>query len=102
MSSLSIIDKIRNLHDLENIVKSFTSSDLKQHVGDVLSAAAVSPVSITKHDKPRFVLMSVEEYERRRTSPDPRKVFAVEETPDEVHDVLMEALDRQLEDLTRE
>lgn len=83
-------------------MKSFTSSDLKQHVGDVLSAAAVHPVAITKHDKPRFILMSVEEYERRHPSLDPRKVFAVEETPDEVHDVLMAALDRQLEDFARE
>ena len=40
-------------------MKTFTSSDLKQNVGDVLMAAAREPVSITKHDKARYVLMDV-------------------------------------------
>jgi len=82
-------------------MKTFTSSDLKQNVGDVLMAAAREPVSITKHDKARYVLMSVEEY-NRRASKDPRKVFAVEETPSDIHDILMASLDRQLEDLNHE
>ena len=83
-------------------MKAFTSSDLKQNVGDVLFAASNGPVAITKHDKARYVLMTLEEFDRRKLNSDPRKVFTVEETPDEVHAVLMEELDRQLGDLNND
>jgi len=80
-------------------MRTFPSTELKQNVGDVLSAASSGPVVITRNHKPRFVLMSVEEYERREHGRDPRQVFAVEETPDELNDLLAGALDRQIDEL---
>ena len=44
-----------------------TTGDLNKQVGDVTDAAAREPVVLTKHRKPRFVLMSYEYYERMRT-----------------------------------
>lgn len=63
-------------------MKNYASSELKQNLGDVLAAAAQEPVSITRHNKPRYVLMSVEAYERRFAK-DTRRSYAIEEAPDE-------------------
>lgn len=38
---------------------------------------------LTKHRKPRFVLMSYEYYERMRTCGDPRSVHRASEMPEE-------------------
>ncbi len=63
-------------------MKNYASSELKQNLGDVLAAAAQEPVSITRHKKPRYVLMSIEAYETR-FSADTRRAYAIEEAPDE-------------------
>ncbi len=44
-------------------MKTIPTTELKQNLGDVLAAAAVEPVTLTRHGKPRFVLMSIEAYE---------------------------------------
>jgi prevent-host-death family protein len=78
-------------------MQSFPSTDLKQTLGDVLAAAAQSPVAITRHSKPRFVLMTIEEYERRAA--DPRRSYALDEIPPEHQEMLDAALTRQLNEL---
>lgn len=70
-------------------MRSYASTDLKQNLGDVLAAASQEPVSITKHQKPRYVLMSVEAYEARM-SRDPRRSYATSEMSDE-HLAILEA-----------
>jgi prevent-host-death family protein len=81
-------------------MQSFPSTDLKQTLGDVLAAAAQSPVAITRHSKPRFVLMTIEEYERRAAH-DPRTSHATAEAPQEHLDMLLADIDRQLDELGR-
>lgn len=44
-------------------MKEFPASALIHNAGDLFEAAAVAPVIITKHHKPRFVIMSVDHYE---------------------------------------
>ena len=83
MLHLSILDKWR--HDM----RSFPSADLKQTLGDVLHAASQEPVTITRHKKPRYVLMSVRGYELRFQR-DEREAHAVEEMPAE-HLEMLEA-----------
>lgn len=63
-------------------MRSFPSTHLKQTLGDVLDAASYEPVAITRHKKPRYVLMSIRDYEQRFKK-DERQAFAVEEMPDE-------------------
>lgn len=82
-------------------MKSVTSTDLKQSLGDVLATAAREPVTITRHGAPRYVLMSMENYERRERK-DSRKAYRVEDTPDDLADLLISALERQLGKLTGE
>ncbi|MEJ6844625.1 type II toxin-antitoxin system Phd/YefM family antitoxin [Sinorhizobium fredii] len=47
-------------------MREFSTGDLNKQVGDVTDAASREPVVLTKHRKPRFVLMSYEYYERMR------------------------------------
>ena len=61
-------------------MRSFPSTDLKQTLGDVLEAASHEPVAITRHKKPRYVLMSIRDYEQRFAK-DERQAFAVDEMP---------------------
>jgi prevent-host-death family protein len=82
-------------------MKSVSSTDLKQSLGDVLATAAREPVTITRHGAPRFVLMSMEAYERRQPK-DSRKAYTLETAPDEHIAMLTEAVSRQLKALERE
>lgn len=79
-------------------MRSFPSTHLKQTLGDVLDAASHGPVAITKHSKPRFVLMSIREYEERFPK-DRRKAYTVDEMPAE-HLALLEAAAAKLEEET--
>lgn len=76
-------------------MRSFPSTHLKQTLGDVLDAASHAPVAITKHSKPRFVLMSMKEYEQRFPS-DERKAYGVEEMPAD-HLAMLESAAADLE-----
>ncbi|MER8488627.1 type II toxin-antitoxin system Phd/YefM family antitoxin [Mesorhizobium australicum] len=61
-------------------MKHYPSTDLKQNLGDVLAAASQQPVSITRHNRPRYVLMSIEAYEARFGN-DSCRVYAAEDAP---------------------
>ncbi|EJZ19975.1 type II toxin-antitoxin system Phd/YefM family antitoxin, partial [Rhizobium sp. Pop5] len=63
-------------------MRQFTTADLNKQVGDVTDAASREPVVLTRHSKPRFVLMSYEHYERMRSGTDPRRAHAISEMPD--------------------
>ncbi len=63
-------------------MKAFPATDLKQNTGDVLDAANREPVTITRHNKPRYVLMSVDAYKARFPN-NPRQAIAVDEMPDD-------------------
>ncbi|WP_341487164.1 type II toxin-antitoxin system Phd/YefM family antitoxin [Pararhizobium sp. A13] len=64
-------------------MRQFTTRDLDKQVGDVTDAAAREPVVLTRHNNPRFVLMSYEHYERMRAGADSRRAYRVSEMPDE-------------------
>jgi prevent-host-death family protein len=49
-------------------MKQFSSLDLQQKTGEVQRSAFVEPVVITNHGKPRFVMVTVEEFARLKTS----------------------------------
>ena len=72
-------------------MRSFASTELKQHLGDVLAAAERGPVAITRHRKRRYVLMDAETYEAR-FPPDPRSSHATADMPPEHVALLEEAL----------
>lgn len=75
-------------------MRSFSTHDLNKQVGEVTDAAAKGPVVITRHRKPRYVMMSYELFERMRQSADPRRTFGAGETPGELAELFGAELDR--------
>ena len=75
-------------------MRSFTTHDLNKQVGDVTDAAAKAPVLITRHRKPRFVMMSYEHDQRLAEATDPRRAYCPGETPDGVASLFGDELDR--------
>ena len=45
-------------------MRTFSSADAKNHFGELVDAARLAPVAVTKYDKPFVVVMSAEEYQR--------------------------------------
>jgi prevent-host-death family protein len=75
-------------------MRSFTTSDLNKQVGEITDAARRAPVVITHHRKPRFVLMSLDHYQRLRGSEDPRRAYGIGETPDDIAAQFADELDK--------
>ena len=73
-----------NIMDIRDVMRSFSTHDLNKQVGDVTDAAAKAPVIITRHRKPRFVMMSYEHYRRLAEATDPRRAYGAGETPDDI------------------
>ena len=51
-------------------MRQFSSLDLQQQSGEIQRSAAMSPVVILNHGKPRSVMMSVEEFRRLKMAAD--------------------------------
>lgn len=71
----------------------FTTSDLSRKSGDIIAEAMRAPVMITQRNKPRLVLMNIEDFERLRAHGDTRKAYRVEDMPDEHVTMFAEALE---------
>lgn len=63
-------------------MRQFSATDLANKTGDVLALAAQQPVVITRHGKPRFVVLTKEEFEALRQSKDSQTAHHV----DDLHD----------------
>jgi prevent-host-death family protein len=78
-------------------VNTFRAADLTRNTGDLFEAAAREPVAITKHRKPRFVVMSYDRLDELTRSATQR-TYRIDELPPGLGGVLDAALDRALED----
>ncbi|MFC6763380.1 type II toxin-antitoxin system Phd/YefM family antitoxin [Sulfitobacter porphyrae] len=59
------------MHDLPE----FKAADLTRHTSDLFDAAIRSPIAITKHRKPKFVLMSMDQYQQLTRGPRNRLIW---------------------------
>jgi hypothetical protein len=75
-----------------NPITSFSTVDLVKKLDMVKAAALKAPIAVTEHRKPKFILMSVEDYERMRGGTNPHQAFKAEDTPDFIFDVFGDAL----------
>jgi prevent-host-death family protein len=71
----------------------FTTSDLSRRSGDIIAEALRQPVTITQRDKPRLVVLSVEDYERLREFADHRWVGTIDDMPDDLFEDLVQAIE---------
>ena len=75
-------------------MRQFSSTDLGNRTGDVLAAAAREPVAVSRHGKRRFVLLTIERYERFKTFGDPRIARRTADIPPEEGALLVAELTR--------
>ncbi|HTV67286.1 MAG TPA: type II toxin-antitoxin system prevent-host-death family antitoxin [Rhizobiaceae bacterium] len=74
-------------------MRQFSTVELTQKIGDVTHLASREPVAITQHRKRRFVLMSIEDYERLVSRGDTRQVWTAKTVPSELVDEMEAALE---------
>lgn len=70
-------------------MRSFSFSDLNRQSGDVLDAALVEPVTLTKRGKPKIVMMSMAEFERLAYP----RVYPIDDMPDDIREELLAGLE---------
>lgn len=73
-------------------MRNFSATELANKTGDVLAAAAQEPVSIQRHGKTRYVLLSVEQFERLDARADQRRAIHVDDLDDSEAHAMMTAL----------
>jgi prevent-host-death family protein len=62
----------------------YSTSDLSRKSGDIIAEALRRPVIITQRNKPRLVLLSIEDYRRLTATTDTRKAGRLETMPDDL------------------
>jgi prevent-host-death family protein len=83
-------------------MRTFALSELARNSGAVRHEAARAPVAITDRNRPRFVLMAIEDYEKlSRRAQDPRRVLDLVNLPAAEAEIVGEALDRLILDEDR-
>tara|TARA_R110002020_G_scaffold462750_1_gene682408 strand:- start:1220 stop:1474 length:255 start_codon:yes stop_codon:yes gene_type:complete len=78
-------------------MKQYTFSDMNRVSGEILEAAMIEPVVLTKHGKEKLFVLSARDYHRMRGEPSPTKSYSLHGAPDDVHQELMSGLDAILE-----
>ncbi|MCZ8159065.1 MAG: type II toxin-antitoxin system prevent-host-death family antitoxin [Rhizobiaceae bacterium] len=72
---------------------SYTTSDLSRKSGDIIAEALRHPVTITQRNKPRLVLLNIDDYERLMRQSDRRSVATLQTMPDELFAEFEDAVD---------
>ncbi|GAB1477617.1 type II toxin-antitoxin system Phd/YefM family antitoxin [Paracoccaceae bacterium] len=73
----------------------FKAADLTRHTSELFDAAIRSPVAITKHRKPKFVLMSMDQYQQLAKGAT-QQVHLLDEMPDDLKALMIEGLERDM------
>lgn len=73
----------------------FKAADLTRHTSELFDAAIRSPVAITKHRKPKFVLMSMDQYQQLAKGAT-QQVHMLDEMPDDIKALMIEGLERDM------
>ncbi|KAA1179956.1 type II toxin-antitoxin system prevent-host-death family antitoxin [Rhizobium tropici] len=63
-------------------ISSYTTSDLSRKSGDIIAEALRHPVTITQRNKPRLVLLNIEDYERLMRQSDARAAGTIDTMSD--------------------
>lgn len=80
-------------------MRMFSTVDLLRDIKTVTMAADRQPIAITQHRKPRYVLMTYDDFESlSRRAEDPRRVYGAGETPPELANIILPELDALIED----
>ena len=78
-------------------MKQFSATELANHTGDVLAAAAQAPVSIARHGKARFVVLTAEQYALIQARGDSRRVVDLMSLSDDEAERLVQELQHSID-----
>ncbi len=78
-------------------MKQFSFSDMNRASGEILEAALIEPVALTKRGKEKLVILRAEQY-RRLIGGSHTVAYGLDDAPDAIHAELMTGLDALLED----
>lgn len=73
--------------------ETYSTSDLSRKSGDIIAEALRHPVTITQRNKPRLVLLNIEDYQQLIRQADRRTVGTIETMPDELFAELENAVE---------
>ena len=73
-------------------MKQFTFSEMNRSSGEILEAALVEPVVLTKHGKEKLFVLSAREFHRLRGDAS-TTAYTLHDAPTAVHDELMAGID---------
>jgi prevent-host-death family protein len=82
---------------MEGAMKQFSFSDMNRASGEILEAALVEPVTLTKRGKEKLVILTAEQY-RKLVGHSHTVAYGLDDAPDAVHDELMSGIDEILDD----
>jgi prevent-host-death family protein len=76
-------------------MREFSFGQLSRKSSEVTAVADREPVALSRHRKPRYVLMSYDDFKAMTAQlADRRRAYAAENTPENVTEWLLPALDR--------
>lgn len=82
-------------------MQTFTMTQLAHETGMVADAVDREAAMITRHGRPRYVMLRADDYERLfKRLQDPRRVLRADETPEDIVSLLADDL-ASLDDATR-
>jgi hypothetical protein len=76
------------------MMQKFSTVELLRDIKTVTMAADRQPVAITQHRKPRYVLMTYDDFAAMKQSADPLKVYGPHEAPPDMVALMGPELDR--------
>ena len=79
-------------------MEKFSTVELLRDIKTVTMAADRQPVTITQHRKPRYVLMTYDEFEALKSRGDPRRTYGPNEAPSDLAAMIIPELDRLIEE----
>lgn len=74
----------------------YSTSDLSRKSGDIIADALRHPVTLTQRNKPRLVVLNIEEYEEMRKRADPRRVIKIGDLTEIELEEMQQALDKYM------
>ncbi len=77
-------------------MKQFTFSEMNRSSGEILEAALIEPVVLTKHGKEKLFVISAREFHRLRGEVS-TKAYSLRDAPEAVRDELMAGIDAILD-----
>ena len=63
---------------------SYSTSDLSRNSGDIIAEAMRRPVTLTQRNKPRLVLLNIEDYQKLAQRAEVRNVYTLETMPEDM------------------